>query len=221
MTKSYKITFQLSTPLSFISPPTFDGVLSYAWAKEILGDNFTQKLHIPQDEMVDFSKMPIAMNEKGYFMASVMFWDKENMTEFTEKWRKRWHTTHDHLVSKPVKIRVQQGQFKSYDVPYDLKDIRNVWFYFQSDDVEQVRYLVHTWIHFLGKKRAYGNGLIDSFDIEKSDFDFNAQPFRPIPQSLVDVSEIVKTPNFKFLIAYCSWKPPYHAPENMAECITI
>lgn len=220
--KSYKITFALSTPLSFISPPTLDGVLSYAYARETLGDNFSQQLSISKDDMLDFSKMPIVQHEKGYFMASVMFWDKENMTEFTEKWRKRWDAKHDDLVNKPQKIRVQQGKFKSYDVPYDLKDIREVWFYFQSDDVEKVDYLLGKWVYFLGKKRAYGNGLIESFKIEESDFDFEAQAFRPIPTDHIDITDMVmKKKEFKFSLAYCAWQPPYWLPDNMANCITI
>ncbi len=220
--KGYKITFTLSTPLSFITPPTFDGVLSYAYARDTLGESFGQKLSIPQDEMLDFSKMPIAMHSKGYFMASVMYWDKESMTEFTEKWRKRWHSKHDFLIEKPQKIRVQQGKFKSYDTPYDLKDIREVWFYFQSNEPETVRKLVDKWIFFLGKKRAYGNGLIESFKIEESDFDFDNQMFRPIPCDSVDIAELVEhNKDFKFSLTYCAWRPPYWLPDNMANCITI
>ena len=220
--KSYKITFKLATPLSFLAPPTFDGVLSYAYARETLGDAFTQKLSFSKDEMIDFSGMPIAQHQKGYFMASVMHWDKSNMTEFTEKWRKRWDAKHDDLVGKPQKIRVQQGKFKSYDVPYDLKDLREVWFYFQSDDAEKVDYLLGKWVHFLGKKRAYGNGLIESFNIEESDFDFETQAFRPIPCDSVDIAKMVEAKkDFKFSLAYCAWRPPYWLPDNITNCITV
>lgn len=216
---NYKITFQLSTPLSIMTPPTFDGVLSYAFARETLGESFEQRLSLPQDTIIEFSPMPIVRHEKGYFMASAMQWDKDNMVEFQEKWRKRWDARHDHLVDKPAKIRIQQGKYKSYDVPYPLKDIKTVWFYFKSNDVQEVERLVTKWIMFLGKKRAYGQGLIDSFVIEQDNtFDYLGV-FRPIPQSLVDVSEITKLPNFKFGFAYCGWKPPYWLPNNITECL--
>jgi hypothetical protein len=217
---SYKITFALNTPLSFLAPPTFDAVLSYAYARETLGEAFTQKLSISTDEMLDFSKMPITMHKDGYFMASSMFFDKDRMTEFTERWRKRWDAKNDHIVNRAEKIPINKAAFKSYDVPYDLKDLKTVWFYFQSDDVEQVRQLVQKWVFFLGKKRSYGNGEIHDFIIEATDFDFSGV-FRPVPKDRVDVTELMKNPNFKMSFAYCAWKPPYWLPDNMAECVTI
>lgn len=219
--KSYKITFQLSTPLSFMTPPTFDGILAYAYAREMLGEDFQQGLSITKDDMIDFSGMPIAMHPKGYFMASTMFWDDTNRVEFTERWRKHWDARYDHLVDKPAKIRIQQGKFKSYDVPYDLKDIKQVWFYFQSDNVEEVGRLLVKWVAFLGKKRAYGNGLIDRFVIQESDFNFEV-PFRPIPTRLINVQELTKDrADFKFSIAYCAYQPPYWLPDNFENCMTV
>lgn len=217
--KSYKITFQLSTPLSIMTPPTFDGVLSYAYARETLGESFEQRLSFPKDEIIDFAPMPIIRHEKGYFMASVMQWDKDNMVEFQERWRKRWDAKHDHLVDKPAKIRIQQGKFKSYDVPYPLKDIKTVWFYFQSDDVQAVERLIGKWIMFLGKKRAYGQGLVERFIIEEdTTFDYS-NVFRPLPKELVKIEEITKLPNFKFGFAFCGWRPPYWLPDNITECL--
>jgi CRISPR type IV-associated protein Csf3 len=216
---NYKITFQLSTPLSIMTPPTFDGVLSYAYARETLGESFEQRLSLPKDEIIDFSPMPITMHPKGYFMASQMQWDKDNMVEFQEKWRKRWDARHDHLVDKAVKIRIQQGKFKSYDVPYPLKDIKTLWFYFQSDNVQEVERLVSKWIMFLGKKRAYGQGLVESFGIEQDDtFDYSGV-FRPMPKEAIDIQELTKQPNFKFGFAYCGWRPPYWLPNNITECL--
>ena len=221
MIKSYKITFQLATPISFIAPPTFDGILSYAYARETLGDKFEQKLSISKEDMLDFSAMPIVMHPKGYFMASVIYYDAVHMTQFTERWRKRWDSFYDFLIANPIKIRTQQGKFKSYDVPYPLKDIKQVWFYFQSEDVAQVEYLLNKWIPALGKKRGHGNGDILHFAIEETDFDFDNQMFRPIPADLVEVEQLMNKPNFKFSLAYCSWRNPYWATENMSNCITV
>lgn len=219
--KSYKITFHLNTPLSFIAPPTFDGILGSAYAQEVLGERFEQKLHIPKDELLDFTPMPIVKNEKGYFMASVIHYDPTHMTEFTERWRKRWETQYDFLVANPSKIRTQQGKFKSYDVPYVLRDLKQVWFYFQSEDVAQVEYLIAKWIPALAKKRSHGNGDILRFEIEETDYDFDNQVFRPIPTDLIDINLLTSKPNFKFSLAYCSWQNPYWAKENMTNCITV
>lgn len=214
--QTYKITFKLATPVSFIDIPTFDGILSYAFAREKLkGQGFAQKINIAKEEMIDFSEMPITMHEKGYFMASWMFWDETKAVEHTQRWRKRWANQHDKIVDfgkNQRKIEINKGAFKSYDMPLRVISIDKVWFYFQSDSIQEVDNLVKSWIYFIGKKRSQGYGEISYFNIEQVDFDFS-KIFRPIP---VELSEY----NLKEVeIKYCAWKPPYWRYENFNKCI--
>lgn len=216
MMQTYKITFKLATPVSFIDIPTFDGILSYAFAREKLkGQGFAQKINIAKEEMIDFSEMPITMHEKGYFMASWMFWDETKAVEHTQRWRKRWANQHDKIVDfgkNQRKIEINKGAFKSYDMPLRVISIDKVWFYFQSDSIQEVDNLVKSWIYFIGKKRSQGYGEISYFNIEQVDFDFS-KIFRPIP---VELSEY----NLKEVeIKYCAWKPPYWRYENFNKCI--
>jgi CRISPR type IV-associated protein Csf3 len=217
--QTYKITFKLITPISFIDIPTLDGILSYAFAREKLkGQGFAQKLNITKEEMLDFSEMPISLHEKGYFMASRMFWDEEMAIEHTQRWRKRWANKHDKIADfgKQIrKVRINAGEFKSYDMPLRVVAIDKVWFYFKSESMPEVDRLVRKWIYFLGKKRSQGYGEISFFNIEKSDYNFNGA-FRPIPTFLFDVDFTKFT---KVEIKYCAWKPPYWLPENFNQCI--
>lgn len=216
--QTYKITFKLATPVSFIDIPTFDGILSYAFAREKLkGQGFAQKLNITKEEMINFSEMPIIAHEKGYFMASRMFWDESKVIEFTQRWRKRWANKHDKLADfgkKIRKARINSGEFKSYDMPLRVLEINEVWFYFQSKSFPEVDRLIRKWIYFIGKKRSQGYGEISFFNIEKSNFDFSGI-FRPIPIKLMK-TDLEK--EFKCQIKYCAWQPPYWLSTNFEEC---
>jgi len=215
---TYKIIFNLQTPMSFIDFPTFDGVLSYAYAREISKNKtFVQKLNYDNAELIDFSNMPIIMHKNGYFMASSMFYNSNETIEDTQKWRKRWDCKNDKIadfVKNKRKLEINKGCFKSYDMPISTKLINECWFFFQSENIEYINYLVSKWINFLGKKRSQGYGEVKSFKIESSDFNFN-EIFRPIP---------IKFLNSKFEninVKYCGWRPPYWLPDNFDNCIVL
>lgn len=214
--QTFKITFKLKNQISFIDIPTFDGVLAYAYAKEKLpGCDFAQKLSFSKDEILDFSEMPISKHEKGYFLASFMFFDESKAIEHIQKWRKRWDNKHDYIADfdgKVRKVRIDAADFKSYDIPLRVIAIDKIWFYFVSENVNEVERLISRHIYFLGKKRSQGYGEIANFEIEKSDFDFKTI-FRPIPIDFVE-----KNSTFVSEIRYCSWQPPYWLPENFTQC---
>lgn len=217
--KTYKITFLLNSPLAFTDTPTFDAILSYAYAREVLGDKFLQKLNYEEKEIIDYSGMPIEQNKGGWFMATKMFWDKKNAVSHVQRWRKRWAAKRDYLTDFQKlkrKVRVNAGEYKSYDMPLTCITTNQVWFYFRSEDIQEVKILLDKWIYFIGKKRSQGYGEIASWDIEGSDYDF---PFgcRPIPVEKLEMEEVMQQSEIK--IRYCSWKPPYWLPENFEHCV--
>jgi hypothetical protein len=215
--QTYKIIFKLNTPVAFIDRPTFDGILAYAYAKNRLGGaGMAQKLNIPKSELINFSEMPLQQHPDGYFIASSMFYDEERAVEFTEKWRKRWANKYDHLADfgkQKRKIRVNAGQYKSYDMPLRVVRIDQVWFYFRTDRQQEVGRLLNNFIHFIGKKRSQGYGEIDRYIFEESDYPFT-DIYRPIPVRFLDWH------NFEgqATIREHSWKPPYWLPENIETC---
>jgi hypothetical protein len=212
----------MNTPAAFIYLPTFDGILSYAFVREVFKQKkltFIQKLFDDPETTPDFAGMPICLHPDGYFIASKMFFDESELIEDTQRWRKRWDQKHQNLADFGKKLRqveIVRGQFKSYDVPISTKLIRNCWFVFQSDDIKQVEYLIENWIFFIGKKRSQGYGEIKSFAIEETVFDFDTI-YRPIPKILVSPETMIKTGTITF--SYCAWKPPYWSPGNFAECV--
>ena len=220
--KTYKITFKLLTPISFINIPTFDSVLSYAYVRDIKrGKGFIQKLSYDKSEQVDFSGMPIEMHPGGWFVASSMFWDHERYVEFTERWRKRWANQHDHITDfgkKMRKVRINASEFKSYDMPINVAAIEKVWFYFRTNNLPEVDRLVRNYIFFLGKKRSQGYGEIGFFNIEPSEFDFENTIYRPIPEEKIDITTMLQNSNNSMRSQYCSWRPIYWDPQNFALC---
>lgn len=211
--ETYKITFKLDTPCCITDMPTFDGLLAYCHAKELNGNKpFVQKMNYPKDELIDFSTMPVEMHENGYFMASSMVFNKDEAVKFIERWRKRWANKYDKLADfgkTKRRVSVSNGQFKSYDAPIELTDVEQVCFYFRSNDVDKVKYLLRH-LYGIGKKISQGHGLISDFKIEKSDFDFTGT-FRPIPLKFFEMNEQCN-------VAFCSWRPPYWMNENFDVC---
>jgi len=221
MCDTYKITFSLQTPVSFIDIPTFDGLLSYAYVRELMqkrGVPFVQKTSYTDSEVINFSDMPIEKHEKGYFISSRMYFDGKVEIEYTQRWRKRWDTKNDNMADfgkSKRKVDISRGQFKSYDVPISTKAVSECWFYFRSGNIGEVKYLIQKWIHFIGKKRAQGYGMIKDFVVEEADFDFSGI-YRPIPIHLLEVDDMLENGGMR--IAYCAWRPPYWEPKNFTKC---
>lgn len=211
----YKITFNLKTAVSFIERPTFDGVLAWCYMKEKYGI-VEQKLTIENQE--SFEDMPIIQHPDGYFIASWMQFNEQKAVEFTGSWKKRWANQHDHLADfgkKVSKVRINAGDYKSYDMPIVLQNIKQVWFYFASTDIERVRQLVSKHLWGIGKKTAQGYGEIEGFEIESIDYDpFLTKVLRPIPVKNEDLKNLTNL-NVRMM----GFRPPYWLPENQTYCL--
>ena len=210
---NYKITFQLKTHISFIDKPVFDSIVAWCYLKDKYGF-VDQTLSIATPE--NFDHLPLVKHEKGYFMASWMQYDAAQMIESTGSWKKRWANQHDHLVDfkgKTQKVLINAGQYKAYDMPLVLKDVKKVWFLFQSNNISELERLISTHLWGIGKKTAQGFGEIAYYTIESLDYDPFAAIIRPIP---VEQKDIVSG---KLSVRLTGWKMPYWLPENMAYCI--
>lgn len=211
----YKITFTLKSAVSFVELPTFDGLLAWCYMKDKYG-SVPQKLNLAKEELESFDDLPLVKHEDGYFMASWMRFDEGKALEFTGSWKKRWANEHDHLADfgkKVKKVRVTAGEYKSYNMPIVLHRVRDVWFYFDSNNVEEVkRLLSHLW--GIGKKTSQGYGEISIFNIEQVDYNPFEQIIRPIPVKQDDLKNL-RMINMRLM----GWKPPYWLPENQEFCI--
>jgi CRISPR type IV-associated protein Csf3 len=215
----YKITFHLTSPISFIDRPIFDGLLAYCYLREKHG-SLLQKLSLTTEEMDDFSGLPLVRHPDGWFLASWMLFDEEKATEYTGSWKKRWAAQHDHLVDfgkKVAKVRTTGGPFKAYDQPIVLHSVRKVWFFFASEDVKEVERLLSRHLFGIGKKTSQGYGQFSHFEIEAERLNVfgGKQIIRPIPAREEDLKRLKEG---SFNLRMMAWKPPYWLPANMAFC---
>lgn len=211
----YKITFKLKSPVSFIELPTFDGILAWCYMKDKYGI-VEQKLTIDNPE--SFDDMPLCKHPDGYFIASWIQYEKEKSIEFTGSWKKRWDNRHEHLTDfgkKVRKVRSNAGEYKAYDMPIVLQNIKDVWFFFASENIERVRYLVANHLWGIGKKTSQGYGEIDSFEITEIDNNpFLETVLRPIPVNQTDLSNLQN-----LSVKLMGYRPPYWLPENQTFCL--
>jgi CRISPR type IV-associated protein Csf3 len=145
-----------------------------------------------------------------------MMFDEELATEFKGSWKKRWNSKNDHLVNfqkRVKKIRVNAGEYKSYDMPIVLHNIKQVWFYFASHDVARMEELISKYLFGIGKKTSFGQGEIEKFVIEAIDHNPFEQVIRPIPANIDDVR------SGKLSVSLMGWKPPYWLPQNQTFCL--
>lgn len=145
-----------------------------------------------------------------------MMYDESRALEFTGSWKKRWANEHDHLTDfsgKKRKIRTSAGEFKAYNMPIVLNRIKEVWFYFESDNVAMVKKLLsHLW--GIGKKTSQGYGEIGGFAIEEIDFNpFEGKVIRPVPAKVEDLKQ-----SGTLSVRMMGYKPPYWLPENQGFC---
>lgn len=221
--KTYKITFNLTSKVSFFHVPIFDGILFYAVVKEKLGDNFVQKTYLSKDEYEPFYEfMPIAMHPDGYFLASFAFWNEDDFIETTTSYKRRFNTAHSHIIDfgkKKKQITISKGEFKSVNNPLPLKDIPQIYFYFVSDDIAEVERLIRNHITGFGKKQSMGYGSYDTFDIVEAESDvFEDEPYRyrPVPAPNGIEIELMKK---GLKMQQHAYRPPYWLPENQTFCI--
>jgi len=212
----YKIEFKMRSAISFVELPTFDGLLAWCYMKQKYGI-VEQKLTLTESELESFDDMPLTKHPDGYFMASWMQFDESLAIESTATWKKRWANEHDHLVDfgkKTKKVRISAGEFKSYDMPITIHDIKVCWFYFDTEEIEKVKELLK-YLYGIGKKTTQGYGEIESFSIEKISFNpFAEKVIRPIPVKPID---IVKNANLS--VKMMGYKPPYWLPSNQGYCL--
>lgn len=213
----YKITFYFQSPLSFTTRPLFDSILAYAYVKEYHKFK-TQKLFYSEDELIDFSNLPICTYQdknykESFFLASMLLYGDVISSEM--RWRKRWDNKNDSIVDfgkSKRRINVSSGEFKSYDIPIETHDIKQGYFYFESEDVNEVEKLVAKNIFAIGKKTSQGYGMYKNFSIIKSDdFEWTEKIVRPIPTEFVNLNKI-KGSKLKCIDIPCY--PPYWSGES-------
>ncbi len=225
----YKITFRLAAPCVFIDRPIFDSILAYAlWREQ--EPNAPQKLSYTEKETAVFNAMlrdrlPLRWHEDGYPLASLLFFEERR--EQIDVKRKKWDAAHDDYADfgkQKRQIRVNAGAYKSYEIPrvanifasphgtLPFSPFGHVWFYFVSDDVARVRYLLDNFIAGIGKDIGTGKGRWSEYVIEERPEPFVAEKMRPVPMRFLGNREQAN-------VRLRTWKPPYWDGRGAELCL--
>ena len=213
----YKITFELDSSVYFDERLNFDSLITWAYCKHVDGEVVqTPRYDFDYANSIDEELIPLKY-ENGVAVASAMYFDKEDVLEWVDYWRKSWCRRYTHFVDMESgkEINVSSGEFRSYEVPMNLKLVDKVWFYFDTDNLEFLEELIKH-IHSLGKKRNRGKGRVKNYVIEKIDMNFFDEVRRPIPIRLIDMK---KYEGKEFEIRQSTFKPPYWNYSKLELCV--
>ncbi len=137
--------------------------------------------------------------------------------EDATRYRKRWdyHDKHLDWGKKKAKFSTSEGHTKSYDLPLYLREIPRIDWFCTADGDRLQKYLSR--VRYIGKKRSYGYGRIDRWEISEFDRDWSLwrgdEIARPVPLRLIDRHYAGNT------IMKWGWRSPYWLPENQDVCI--
>lgn len=207
----------MTSPIAMQQTIMFDGLLAYAYFQE--HGPITEKSvgHLSIENKFDFTPMPIKLNNDGYFMASWLFYDQTCASEQVHTSLKKWDEASDYMSDfgkSKRQVAIDRGEFKTTQIPLRIINTPTCWFYFQSDNVNEVEYLINKHITGIGKKISRGYGFFSKFDIEPCNNIFEEKIIRPIPVKNIDMQNMNGIQRYE----YRAWKPPYWLPENFTIC---
>ncbi len=234
MNDHFKITFRLASPVIYIDPPLFDAMIARCWVDdETERETEFERLYIPENELLNFSAMPIMKHKDGYFLASQMFGKGDREEVFPK--RKKWEDEYDYLADfgrHKRKVNVQSGQYKSYELPrvahtfesahpqLPWSPFGHVWFYFVGDDREIVR-LINNHLVGIGKDVNTGKGSFSDYLIESVSEEFDAIRMRPIPADTLKSGFKMLRPGETMVSRLMPPSPPYWDSKRAVRCSMI
>jgi len=189
-----------------------DGILAHLINREQRGQDYYT---LPSKEPLSHTRfysgpvMPLAQT-RDVFHASVAWLDYSEASTATVY--KRFSEQQCHMIQTERKtIDVSRGHFKAYAMRIPYVPARTAAFYARGNLGETLRLL--GFLPGLGKKVAYGYGMIKSVCVEETPEDYglvkDGVAMRPLPLDLgFESSE-------QMMLAY---KPPYWDKRNVSPC---
>jgi CRISPR type IV-associated protein Csf3 len=150
---------------------------------------------------------------RDIFRASVAWFDVPAEKAGIATIYKRFHEADCHEIDTTVKkVQVGRGHFRAYMMRLPYLPARSATFYVNGDIQEILRLI--SYLPGLGKKVAYGYGMIRSVSVEETPEDYSlvkdGVAMRPLPCSLgFDSDE-------RMMLAF---KAPYWDKRNVAPCV--
>ena len=194
-----------------------DGILAHLINREIRGQNFwtlPSKEPIPnvlgrQQNLMPLKKT-VCYPHGDVYHGSVAWLDCADASATTIY--KRFDESRCHMIqTQKQKIDVGRGLFRAYMMRLPYIPAKTACFYACGDLMEVLRLL--SYLPGLGKKVAYGYGMIKGVSVEETDEDYSLMKdgvaMRPLPDFLADSDE-------KMMLAY---RPPYWDKRNVVPCV--
>jgi hypothetical protein len=211
---TYKITFNMTSPIVYMTLPIFDSILAYA---EYCLERKISDAKTPHGSEINEIKLPLEKHpDYDFYLASYMFSD--HIEEGLEAWRKRWDCRHDFMADfgkSKRKINTASGEFKSFDIPLVTQSAQKVWFYFDGDPFE-VDFVIRNGLNGIGKKTSHGFGWFSDFEIEESKE--NLTLCRPLPIEFMKTN-LKELRGYSILTSFGSWRMPYWKAEYQERII--
>lgn len=170
MLRPLKITFDLDGSGIYYDPNEpimIDGLLQYALAPyHITGDPPTR------DEEPDEIPLPLGrwqIDGVWGWHASALF-PQEKQFEGMQFWRKKFRQNRAELI--PGTVNIQSGIYRDYNMPLPLL-LTNQMTGWALGDRKRVHQALRRHVKYLGKKRAYGKGVVQNITVEWCDEDYS------------------------------------------------
>lgn len=209
-----KLTLKLETPTGIGHPwINSDGLVAHLAALDEYGREYLDliaesTINAPTD--LDLN-LPLKTTN-GIRHASASFFD--DTEKRTTKLYKRYMEGRSHMVdSRRNKIRTNSGVYKNDIIRLPYYPASECMFYFGATAPDRLQQLFNDHFSALGKKRAVGFGAVREMEWSETEEDmsvvYDGRAMRPIPAEKLSHAEQTE---------YVSWRPPYWADENHAEC---
>jgi hypothetical protein len=203
----------MQTPIMLGHPwLALDGILAHLVNRELRGEDYyvlPSKEPISPTRWYSGALLPLAQT-RDVFHGSVAWLDCSEASVATIY--KRFAEQQCHIIATDRRaIDIARGHFKAYAMRLPYVPARTATFFARGNLHETLRLL--GYLPGLGKKVAYGYGMIKSVSVDETPEDWSlvkdGVAMRPLPEFLADSSE-------KMMLAY---KMPYWDKRNVAPCV--
>lgn len=203
-----RITFEIKSPLMIDhNGLMLDGLLAWSYFRGM--GIYENTLHIKD---ILQAEIPIKKHTDGYYLCSRLLWDESANDVVVLK--KKFREKYVEYANLPNKVLINKGEFKSYQIPFQVVCTNEAYFIFDSDNIKLFEELFKR-VHFLGKKGHLGFGRFNKYRIEKDDSGlWENEILRPIPEQFINPNK------YEVLVKkFCSWHYPYWDIHYRQNCV--
>lgn len=221
-----QITARLSTPFAAYDDwsPSLDGLLEWLILDSLgLASPNPSESEIQENREIVLSSMPLKKSEingEWYWCVSSPCYRYQ---EQVDRYRKRWdyHEVGLNWGKRRAKWDTSQGAEKNYDLPLYLRLTEAITWYCVGDKTK-IEALLESCTG-LGKKRSYGYGQVNRWDISEIKDDWHlwrdGRLMRPMPYMFLFGNEHLLGSGVSHRLMDWGWRPPARLKCNQALCV--